>query len=238
MNDFSSYSSNERNQDMIQSILTKVFGLMFIGLLVSGLVGMYIVSNETLLYSLVAGPGYLILSVIDIATVLILSFAAPKLSKIANTLLFLFYAVLNGATIASVLAAYGIGVAGNAFILTAVVFGVMALFGRYTKTDLTKFGSYLMFGLIGLLIVSIVGIFVPSVRFNIFIMYFGVVLFIAITGYDVQRIKRMIEQRVLYSNDLYIVESTSDIVVLGALTLYLDFINLFIRIASLLGRRD
>ena len=142
---------------------------------------------------------------------------------------FVIYAVLNGITLSSLLLTYNIATVGYAFLVTATLFGVMSLYGYFTKTDLTAIGNLFMMGLVGLIIATVFNVFYQSSGLSLALTYIGVFLFIGLIGYDTQRIKSL-----SYSSEKGIQANGS---IMGAMILYLDFINLFIRLVRLLGRR-
>ncbi len=146
---------------------------------------------------------------------------------------FLVYALVNGVTLSIIFLIYTASSIALTFVATAGVFGVMAVIGYTTKMDLSKWGGYLLMALVGLLIASVVNMFLASSQLDWIITYAGLLLFIALTIYDTQRIKRQV-QAALAAGDPNVVQRIG---MLGALSLYLDFINLFLRLLRILGRR-
>ena len=153
-----------------------------------------------------------------------------KLSTTTATLLFYLYAVLNGVVFSSIFVVYDLGSIAYTFFITAGVFGAMSVYGMVTKNDMTKFGSYCIMGLFGLIIASIVNIFVASSTLDWIISLFGVALFIGLTAWDTQKIKN-----VAYVTDP---SQTGKLATIGALSLYLDFINLFLYLLRIFGGRS
>lgn len=151
------------------------------------------------------------------------------MSLTAATLLFVGYSVLNGVTLSVVFLAYTLSSIASVFFITAGTFAVMAFIGYTTKTDLTSLGKILFMALIGLIIATVVNLFVGNSVFNLIVSYIGVAIFVGLTVYDSQKIKRM-----LYDAD-EMDERSQKIALLGALTLYLDFINLFLYLLRILG---
>ena len=149
--------------------------------------------------------------------------------------MFFAYAALNGVTLSSILLAYDLGVVTMAFGVTAVVFTLLTIVGLTTKQDLTKWGPILFFGLIGIILATLVNMFLRSSTLDLIITYLGIIIFLALIVYDTKYIKKMPYAAAAQQGDLQAV--IGRISVLGALKLYLDFINLFLYILRLLGRR-
>jgi FtsH-binding integral membrane protein len=145
--------------------------------------------------------------------------------------MFIAYSVINGATLSILLLVYTMESIGMVFFITAATFGVMALIGYTTKTDLSKMGNILFMALIGLIIASVVNMFMHSSGLQLIISYVGVLIFVGLTAYDTQKIKQMLYDQ--ESAD----EGAQKLALLGALSLYLDFVNLFIYLLRILGNR-
>ena len=173
------------------------------------------------------------LLIAELGLVIGLSAAINKLSLTVATLMFVLYSVINGATMSFIFLAYTASSITNVFFITAGTFAAMALFGYFTKTDLTSMGKILMMALIGVIIASVVNIFTKSEGLSIILNYIGVLVFVGLTAYDTQKIKQMM----LMAPDAG--EGSQKIALLGALSLYLDFINLFLYLLRIFGgRRD
>ena len=155
--------------------------------------------------------------------------AIGKLSATAATLLFVLYSIVNGATLSVIFLAYTMTSIASVFFITAGTFAVMAFIGYTTKTDLTSFGKMLMMGLIGIILATVVNIFIGSSMLNMMVSYVGVVVFVGLTAYDSQKIKNL-----LYQVD-NMSEEAQKLALLGSLTLYLDFINLFLMLLRIFG---
>jgi hypothetical protein len=166
-----------------------------------------------------------------IGFVLLMSFGFQKLSSSALMLLFIAYSVIMGISLSFIFLAYSLGSIATTFVITAGMFGAMAVLGYTTKTDLTKFGSIMLMGLIGIIIASVVNMFLGSATMDYIISFLGVLIFTGLTAYDVQKLKRI--GAGLESGS----ESQRKLIVMGALTLYLDFINLFLFLLRFLGNR-
>lgn len=219
-----------------KAFLTNVFGWMFLGLLATAGTAWIFAGSEQLMSMLVTETGMTTLGWIVIFApfgfVLIMSFGYQKLSSAALVMLFVAYSILMGMSLSFIFLVYELGSIGTTFAITAGMFGGMALLGYTTKTDLTKFGSILLMGLIGIIIASVVNIWlVQSSTMDWVISILGVLIFTGLTAYDVQKLKR-IGNGIDNSS-----EPARKMTIMGALTLYLDFINLFLFLLRLLGNR-
>ena len=180
-------------------------------------------SNSILLWGLV---------IAEFAIVFGVSAAINRLSLTTATLLFVLYSVINGALFSSIFLVYTMSSIASVFFITAGTFGVMALVGYTTKKDLSSMGRILFMALIGIIIATIVNIFLKSSGLEMIVSYLGVLIFVGLTAYDTQKIKNML----LMAPDVS--EASQKIALLGALNLYLDFINLFIYLLRIFGRRE
>ena len=169
------------------------------------------------------------LIIAEFGLVIGISGAINKLSAVTATLLFVLYSIVNGATLSVIFMAYTMSSIASVFFITAGLFGVMAFIGYTTKTDLTSIGKILFMALIGIILATIVNLFVGSSMLNMIVSYVGVVIFTGLTAYDSQKIKNM-----LYNADS-MDEGMQKIALLGSLTLYLDFINLFLMLLRIFG---
>lgn len=222
------------DDNLQRTLMQRVFLWMAIGLGITGLTSLLLFKNEELIYSIASSKAlFWGLIIAEFAIVMYLSARISKLSFTTATALFGVYAVLNGITLSPIFFVYTASSIAETFFVTAGTFSAMAIFGYVTKRDLTKLGSLLMMALIGIIIASIVNIFfVKSGTMSLVISVLGVLLFVGLTAYDVQKIKQLFAQAYEDNDDV------KKIAVLGALTLYLDFINLFLHLLRLLGRRD
>ncbi len=177
------------------------------------------------------GLGWIV-TLAPIGFVMLMSFGFQKLSALAMTLLFIAFSVLMGMSLSFILLAYTAASVFKTFIVTAGMFGIMAVAGYTTKTDLTKFGSILMMGLIGIILAMLVNFFLHSSSLEYIISILGVLIFTGLTAYDVQRLKRIGAGAGTYGED-----NAKKLGILGALTLYLDFINLFLFLLRFMGNR-
>ena len=212
------------------SFMHRVYGWMFVGLLLTAVTAYFVSTSDAILNLLISNAfvfyGLLILELI---LVFGLSAMVNKISAAVATFIFLLYAILNGVTFSIVLLAYTGSSIAVAFFVTAGVFGIMSLYGYITKKDLTTLGHFAMMALVGLIIASLANLFFNSSAVDWIVTYAGVLIFIALTAYDTQKIKR------LYS-DSQSWEGQEKESVIGALTLYLDFINLFLDFLRIFGK--
>lgn len=215
-------------------LMRKVYLWMALALVITGITAYYVATNETLLTALVTNQIlFWGLFIGELALVIGLTAAINKLSLTTATLMFVLYSVVNGATMSFIFLIYTASSITNVFFITAGTFAVMALFGYFTKTDLTSLGKILMMALIGIIIATIVNIFTKSTGLATILNYLGVLVFVGLTAYDSQKIKQML----LMAPDAG--EGAQKIALLGALSLYLDFINLFLYLLRIFGsRRD
>jgi len=220
----------EEKQQLVASVVTRVYLWMTLGLIATAGAAYYAVFSG-LAVSLIYSNSLFVLLILQFGLVLCLNAGINRMSAHAAVLGFLAYSVFTGLTISTVLLAYAPATVHGAFATTALMFGSTALYGSVTKKDLTSLGSLAIMGLFGIIIATIVNLFLGSVDLYWFVTYLGVIIFVALTAYDAQRIKGMV------SLDLD-QETKKKVVILGALTLYLNFINLFLRLLRILGRRD
>ncbi len=212
--------------------MQQVYLWMTVALLVTAFAAFITVNNETILMAAFTGYTPIILIVGIIGIVMYLSFAMHKLSPAVATSLFLVYAVLNGVFLAPVALVYTDASIAKTFIITAGTFGGMSLYGMKTQKDLTSIGSFCIMGLWGLILAMVVNIFMKSSAMDFVISIVGVIVFIGLTAYDTQKLKQMGETAPL--DDAVAIRRGA---LLGAMTLYLDFINLFLYLLRLFGER-
>jgi len=219
----------------VSAVMRLVYVWMGLGLLITAMVALFI-NNSPVIDSLHKNPGLLWGAIIaQFAIVLVLSFAMSKLSPSLAGIMFLAYSAVTGVSIAFIVSFYTTASVATAFGTTSVVFGVMTVFAFTTKMDLTKWGTFLIMGLIGMIIASLLNIFIfHSSGLDLVLSYFGVLLFTGLTAYDTYRIKKMAEspEFAMQGSDAVLKLS-----IFGALHLYLDFINLFLYILRILGSR-
>lgn len=232
------YDVSARDRELSMSaafpaLMRKVYVWMALALAITGATAygvattpgllMTIATNQILFWGLVIAEFALVIGVTS---------AINRLSLTTATLLFVLYSVINGATLSFIFAVYTMSSIATVFFITAGTFAVMALIGYTTKTDLSSMGKILFMALIGIIIATIVNIFVKSSGLEMILSYLGVLVFVGLTAYDTQKIKMML----LDAEDMG--EGAQKMALLGALSLYLDFINLFIYLLRIFGRRE
>lgn len=204
---------------------SKTFFWMFIGLLITFVTGYYVSLNENMLYNICTGGMHFLLFIVEIIVVIVLTRRLHKMSDMTAKVLFCLYSFLTGLTFSVLFFAYSMQSIIYVFAVTAGLFLLFAFIGKTTNIDLTKFGSVFMMILIGLLVVSIINIFIGSTMLELVLSWVFVILFLGITAYDMQRAKQLME--------VYGEEKGS---IMTALQLYLDFINIFIELLKLFGK--
>jgi FtsH-binding integral membrane protein len=221
---------------LAKSFMANVFLWMTLAMGVTAVTAFWFASTPSLIGSLVnfetGGMSMLgwVVTLAPLGFVLLMSFGYQKLSPAIMTLLFLGFSVLMGMSLSFILLVYTASSVYQTFAVTAGMFGIMAITGYTTKTDLTKFGSLMMMGLIGIIIAMVVNFFLKSSMLEYIISIIGVLVFTGLTAYDVQKLKRIGTMEMDQAN-------TRKMSIMGALTLYLDFINLFLFLLRLLGDR-
>ena len=214
----------------LRAYMQRVFGLMGLGTAITGLVAFFTANSPAMLQVLYGTPLRYVIFLAPLAFVLVLSFGIQRMRASTAQLVFWLFAGVMGLSLASIFLVYtGQSIVTTFFVSSATFFG-MALYGYTTKRDLTGWGSFLFMGLIGLLIASLVGLFVQSSALQFAISVIGVLIFTGLTAYDTQKIKEM-----YYAGDD--TETGGKKAVMGALRLYLDFINLFLYLLRFIGDR-
>ena len=235
MENYQNEISAQRTLDrsVASTLMRSVYYWMAGALAITGLTAMLVANNPALLNSLFNSPTLVWgLLIGEIVLVLILSAAINRLSFSTATLLFILYSVVNGVTLSSIFVVYTQGSIASTFFITAGMFGGLALYGSVTKKDLSGMGRFLFMTLIGLIIASIVNIFMHSEMLYWITTFVGVLVFAGLTAWDAQKIKQL----ALMADDVN--DSTQKMALLGALTLYLDFINLFLYLLRIFGKRN
>ncbi|MEO6838638.1 MAG: Bax inhibitor-1/YccA family protein [Ginsengibacter sp.] len=227
-------------QTRAKSFIANVFLFMFIALGVSAFVAWQFSINQQLMSYLVGPTGLTGLGMVTmfapIGFVLIMSFGFQRLSATALMALFIAYAIINGMAFSFIIMAYTPGSILGCFLSASAMFGIMAVMGYTTSQDLTKFGRILMMGVIGVLVAMVINYFLHSSQLDYIISIVGVMVFTALTAYDVQKLKRIGEG--LDSNGQALsAGSAKKLSIFGALTLYLDFINIFLFLLRMFGNR-
>ncbi len=235
------FNTEERNVSPIdfelaeanQRFMVKVYGWMCFALAVTGFVSLFINHFEPLMYFFMTHTGvFIFLLIAEIILVGVLSARIEKMSLFTCTLIFLIYSILNGITLAPLFLVYTQSSIASTFFIVSGTFAAMSLFGYFTKQDLTKWGNILIMALIGLIIATLVNLFIHSTWVYWLTTYAGVFIFVGLVAYDTQKLKEM---------SVLTVEETEEsrkMTIMGALSLYLDFINLFIYLLRIFGKRN
>ena len=228
--------TNERQWAISEAfpiLMRKVYVWMTLALVITGMTAYGVASSPAILQMIYGNSAIMwILIIAELALVFGVSAAINRISLTTATLMFVLYSVLNGVMLSSIFLIYTASSIATVFFITAGTFGAMALVGYTTKTDLSSMGKILFMALIGLIIATIVNFFVKSSGLDLILSYVGVLIFVGLTAWDSQKIKQMM----LEAPDAS--EGMQKMALLGALTLYLDFINLFIYLLRIFGRRD
>lgn len=238
MNNYNFYSDGNGQQTVVYTqsvakVMRSVYLRMFLGLLATAFTAMFVKSQESLMLAIFENKIFFWgLIIAEFACVIGISGAINKISTAMAVLLFFVYAIINGVTLASIFWVFKISTIAQTFFITAGVFGAMSAYGYLTRADLSKFGAFLFMALIGLIITSVVNIFFmeESKTLDWVVSLVGVGIFIGLTAWDTQKIKMMVMQSNGYN--------VGKIATLGALSLYLDFINLFLYLLRIFGSRD
>lgn len=212
------------------ALMRKVFVWMTLALSITAITAYGVATTPSLIMAILTNKAmFWGLIIAEFALVFAVSGAINRLSLATATLLFVLYSIVNGATLSVIFLAYSATAIVKTFLITAGTFGVMALVGYTTKTDLTSIGKLLFMALIGLIIATVVNMFVGSAGLDLICSYVGVLIFVGLTAYDTQKIKQMCMQAPDAS------ETMQKLALLGALSLYLDFVNLFLYLLRIFG---
>jgi uncharacterized protein len=224
--------STEEAEEIQRAFILKVYGWMTAGLCITGILAMFTAQSQEMREFIFGTPYvYVALIIAQLGLVIWLGTRIQKMTAMTATLVFTGYAALTGVTLAAVILAYTASSIASTFFVTAGTFGVMSLYGVVTRRDLTGWGNFLMMGLVGMIIASLVNLFLHNETVYWMTTTIGVLVFVGLTAYDTQKI-RMMAFEVAGDGEM---EQKGAI--MGALRLYLDFINLFLLLLRLLGRR-
>jgi len=215
-----------RSAAEINSAMGRVYGHMSLAVLVSMIVSYFVGTSAELLQFFFTGAMKWIVIFAPLVSILAFTFASEKFSKTGLQLFLHGFAALMGLSMATIFAIYTMGSIVSAFMGAAILFGVMSGYGYFTKRDLTSIGQFMIIGLIAIIIASIVNIFIGSTVMQMVISAIAIIIFLGLTAYDTQKIREMVS-----------VDNTGREEVIGALTLYMDFINLFINLLQLFGSK-
>ena len=214
-----------------QDFITKVYGWMSLALVITGITA-YLTATSQALLQFIFGIPYMFIGLLvgEVLLVIGLSAMINKMSAATATFLFVLYSIVNGLTLSVIFLVYTQGSISLTFFVTAITFGTMSAYGYFTKKDLTSWGNLLLMALVGLVIASIANLFMKNEILYWITTYAGILIFVGLTAYDTQKIKNM---NMIGADG----ETARKGAIMGALSLYLDFINLFLLLLRLLGRR-
>ena len=211
-----------------KNVMSKIFLWMFLGLLVTFGTGYYVSTNENMLYNIFSGGMYFFLIILEFVLVIVLSARIRKMNPMTAKIMFLLYSFVTGVTFASIFIEFKLESIMFVFLISAILFGIFALFGHFTKLDLTKMGTFLLMALFGIILCIVVNLFLNNEMFDIIISSISVLVFLGFTAYDIQKIKLL----------SYNFENEDNLAIIGALELYLDFINIFLDLLRLFGESN
>ncbi len=236
-NNFNYVQSEQETSAISRTFMASVFSWMFAALAITSVVAYYFAHDSTLFSTLVnvtlgklTTLGYVVMFA-PLAFILVISFGFNRLSYPILLLLFLLFSGVMGMSLSFIFQQYTSGSIYGTFAAASGMFGLMAVVGYTTKTDLTKFGSIMMMGLVGIIIASVINWFLQSDSMSYIISFIGVLVFTGLTAYDVQKLKR------IGAGVEYGTEVASKLVIMGALNLYMDFLNLFLFLLRIFGDR-
>lgn len=224
--------SGQRIRSAQMAVFRQMYVWMTLALAITGITALIISNDGELVYKILSNPVlFWGAAIAELALVFVLAGSIHKMSLGTATIMFIIYSILNGVTMSLLFLAYTEATITSTFFVTAGTFAAVSLYGYVTKSDLSSWGSIFMMALIGIIIASIVNIFMDSSTLYWIITYAGVLIFVGLTAYDTQKIKHAI-----FASDAS--ETAYKIALMGALELYLDFINLFIYLLRIFGNRD
>lgn len=221
------------NASTFKVLMRKVYLWMTLALMITGITAAGVANSPNIL-ALIYSSQVVMWGIIiaEFGLVIYISARLEKLSLSTATTLFALYSILNGVMLSSIFLLYSTAIISKVFFITAGTFGVTALYGYATKKDLSSFGNILFMALIGLVIATVVNVFMKSAMFDLILSYIGVIIFVGLTAWDSQKIKHMM----MVQQDAD--ESAQKLALIGALSLYLDFINLFLYLLRIFGRSN
>ena len=217
----------------LRSFVARVYAWMFLALVLSGVVAMYVASSQTLALALMQNQlVFFGLIVVELGMVFAIAGLVQRMSPLLATSIFIAYAVLNGVTLSLIFFAFTAESIATTFFITAGTFGLMSIYGYLTKRDLTSLGNLLFMALLGLILASVVNIFFANSILYWITSFVGILIFVGLTAYDTQKIKK------LSATGFEGEDAEQRAAILGALALYLDFVNLFLFFLRFSGQRD
>jgi uncharacterized protein len=222
----------QQTQVVVNSFIRSVYNWMAIGLGLTGFAAFYVAGSRTLI-EFIFGNQIIFFGLIigELALVYSISARIERMKASTATALFALYSILNGVTLSSILLVYTMSSVASTFFICALTFGITSVFGMVTKKDLTGVGQFMFMGLIGIIVASLVNLFIGSSGLNMIISYLGVFIFVGLTAYDTQKLKHMALTQPAGLDTATLRKGA----ILGALTLYLDFINMFLFLLRILG---
>lgn len=227
------YQHREQAAAIQNDFMRSVYNWMGLGLGTTALISMITASSPAMLNMIFGNPLVLFgLIIAELGLVIALSAAINRIQASTAALMFFIYSALNGMTLSVIFLTYTQSSIASTFFVTAGTFGAMSLYGYTTRKDLTSWGSFLFMGLIGIVLASLVNLFFRSEAITWLVTYCGIIVFVGLTAYDTQKIKAMAVQGMMDA------EESRKGSIIGALQLYLDFINLFLLLLRVFGRRD
>lgn len=223
----------ERTEVLVNDFVRSVYNWMCIGLALTGFMAYYVSGSETMLRVIFGNPFLLIgLIIVELALVFSLSGMVNRMSGATATAIFVIYSGLNGITLSFIFLVYAQDSIVSTFFICAATFLACSVYGWTTKKDLTSWGGFLTMGLMGVIIASLVNLFIASSAVSALVSYIGVIVFVGLTAYDTQRLKNMALTQPAGLDGAVIRKGA----ILGALALYLDFINLFLMLLRIFGQ--
>ena len=210
---------------MENKLMPKVFLWMTLGLIVTFATGYFVSMNEKMLINVFSKGVHWILLIAEIILVFVLSARAAKMNSVTAKIFFLLYSFVSGLTFSSIFVIYNLTSILYVFVIAAVIFAIFGAIGYFTNLDLTKIGTFLLMGLIGIIICMIINMFIGNDQFDFIISIIAILIFVGFTAYDVQKIKLLADSDIPEEN----------VAIIGALELYLDYINIFLHLLSIIG---
>lgn len=211
---------------MNKSLYANVFGWLFVGLLLTFTSGYLVSTDANLIRMFYNSTSLLVLAIVQIGLCIFLSARIEKMKPTVTKIIYILYTILSGVTFGSIFLVFKMSSIIMVFLVTAIVFGTFAIIGKTTKLDLSKLGIYLFMGLLAIIVLEIINLFLLNNTLDMILCVVGIVIFIGYTAYDMQQLDRLSSYGINEEN----------LAIYGALDLYLDFINLFIRLLQIFGR--
>lgn len=240
MSNYTPYTYNtdpaQAMSEAFTTLMRNVYLWMSLGLIMTGMTAWYVAMESHLIYSILQNSFLFIgLMVSEIFLVVLISARIKRMSMLTAGLMFALYSIINGITLSVIFLVYSKESIAQTFFITAGTFGVMSAAGYFVKKDLSIMGQMLMMTLLGLILATIVNLFLHSSGLSMILNYLGVLIFVGLTAYDTQKIKMMLQSS---ANEHGVSDETTKIALVGSLMLYLDFINLFLHLLRILKGRD